>query len=161
MRYKPTFHYISSIRRGATRALIVIASVILLMGYLVYFGPARPKEDPTVVFIFVTLIVSSIGFVQIRRARKTADGLATSSYVLAEEGISVESPDSSFMILYHDIRGVTIKRHLLNKEIAQILLRGQGGLAALPCLEMQESFIVALRQRVGAIPFNEKWSLAM
>lgn len=161
MRYKPTIHYISSIRRGPTRALIVIASVILLMGYLVYFGPARPKDDPTVVFIFVTLFFGTIGFVQFRQLRKTADNLAASAYVLAEEGISVESPGASFIIPYHDIRGVTIKRYLLNKEIVQILLKGQGGLAALPCLEMQESFIAVLRQRVGAIPFNEKRSLLM
>lgn len=148
-------------QRGPIKVLIVIASVILLLGYLMYFGPARPKDDPAVIFLFVALVVGTIGFMQFRQLRKTAADLAASSYVLAEEGISIESPGTSFVIPYHDICGVTIKRYLLNKEVAQILLKGQGGLAALPCLEMQESFVATLRQRVGAIPFNQKWSLVM
>jgi len=161
MRYRPTSHYINSMQGGSRRVVIVLVSIVLLFGYLMYFGPARPRDDPTGLFVIMALLAGAIGFAQIRKHRKVVAAIAATSYVTADEGISVESPDGSFVIPYSDIRGVTIKRYVLDKEIVQIFLKGQGGLAALPCLEMQESFVATLRERLGSTSFDEKRSLLM
>jgi len=146
---------------GSRRVVIVLASIVLLFGYLMYFGPARSRDDPTGILVIMALIAGAIGFAQIRKHRRVVAAIAATSYVIAEEGISVESPDGSFVILYSEIRGVTIKRYVLDKEIVQIFLKGQGGLAALPCLEMHESFVTALRERLSANSFDEKRSFLM
>lgn len=95
---------------------------------------------------------------QVRRLRETAAELSTVSYVLIDEGISVVSSDASYVIPYQGVRAVTIKRRFFSEDIAQILLKGNGGEAALPGLETPEPFLVALKERVGSVPFIEKRS---
>ena len=131
---------------------------LLFVGYLMFFGPAKSNEPPIGAFLFTVLVVAGIGFVQVRRFRKTAVELAAVSFVLVDEGISVESPSSNHVIPYRDIFAVTIKRRFFSKGIVQILLKSKGGEAALPNLETPESFIIALRQHMGSVPFNEKRS---
>jgi len=137
----------------------VLVIVILILGYLTFFGSTKSKDDPIVPFLFTVLVFVVIGFMQVRRLRKTAAELATVSYVLLDEGISVESSGPSYVIPYHGIHTVTIRRRLFGGDIAQVLLKGTGGEAAFPSLETPDPFIIALRQRMGAVSFIEKRSL--
>jgi hypothetical protein len=159
MRYKPSAQYVKSFQRGPSRVVIVLVSVMLFLGYLMFFGPAKSKDDPTGPFLFTVLVVGGIGFMQVRRLRKAAAELATVSYVLLDEGISVESSSATYVISYQGIHTVTIKRRFFSEDIAQVLLKGTGGEAALPSLETPDPFVIALRQRMGSVPFVEKRSL--
>lgn len=159
MRYKPSARYIKSVQRGLNRVVIVLASIVLLLGYLTFFGPTKSKEEPTVPFLFTVLLVGGIGFMQVRRLRKAVAELAAGSYVLLDEGISVEWSSASHVISYESIRTVTIKRRFFNNEIAQVVLKGTGRQTALAGLETPDAFMVELRQRMGSVPFIEKRSL--
>ena len=158
MRYKPSAQYIKSLQRGPRRVVVVLVSVVLLLSYLMFLGPAKSKDTPAGPFLFTGLVVGGIGLMQVRRLRETAAELSTVSYVLIDEGISVVSSDASYVIPYQGVRAVTIKRRFFSEDIAQILLKGNGGEAALPGLETPEPFLVALKERVGSVPFIEKRS---
>lgn len=159
-RFKPSEKFIKSFQHGSTRMVIALMSIMILLGYLIFFGPAKYDGDPVVPFFLTALVVSGTCFMQVRRHRKTAAGLTTLSYVLLDEGISVESSGESYVILYKSILAVTIKRRFFSEDIAQILLRGAGGVAALVPLDTPDAFLMALRQRMDAVQFIEKrWFL--
>ena len=136
----------------------MLAGVMCFLVWLSFFGPAKDPDPSRSIFgmAVTSVIVACIGFIQVRRLRKTAAHVAAVRFELADEGISVESPAGRYVLNYEGIHAVSIYRRLFSAPIVRVVLHGQGGDAAFPGLEKPEEFIAALKQHLGSEKFREK-----
>lgn len=158
MQFRPSAQYIEQFRNGPRRVIVMLAGVMCFLVWLSFFGPAKDPDPSRSMFgmTVTSVIVAGIGFVQVRRLRKTAADLAAVWFELTDEGISVESPAGRYVLKYEGIRAVSIYRRLFSAPIVRVVLHGHGGDAAFPGLEKPEKFIAALKQHLGGEKFREK-----
>lgn len=158
MHYKPSEKYIESVRIQPARATIILACTITLLGYFMFSDADTETQDLVWPFAFVCLFVGAIVFVQIRRGRGAVLQLGATTYAVTDEGIVVEAPEIRPVVPLQAVQHVLIKRRLIGEGITQIALGTQEGEFALPELDASESFVLELRQRLGAVPFIERRS---
>lgn len=156
MRYKPSASYIKSQQALPVRIVLISLGTILLLALLMFSRPAPPAREEIVSLLLMTLFIAGIGVVLVRRNRRRAGEFASVAYALVDDGILVENVDYSYVIPYQGILGIVIKRRRADNVICQVVLQGNGGEAVLPDLDEVESFVLALRERLGQVIFREK-----
>lgn len=136
----------------------MLAGVMCFLVWLTFFGPAKVPDPSSLIFgmSVTSVIVAVIGFIQVRRLRKTAGNLADVWFELTDEGISVEAPAGRYVLKYEGVRAVSIYRRLFSAPIVRVVLHGHGSDAAFPGLEKPEEFIAALKQHLSSEKFREK-----
>lgn len=158
MQFRPSAQYIEQLCNGQWRVIVMLAGVMCLFVWLSFFGPAKdpdPLRSMSVLAV-ISVMLEVIGFVQVRRLRKSAADLAAVWFELTDEGLSVDSPSGRWVLRYEGIRAVSIYRRFFSVPIARIVLHGQAGKAAFPGLEKPEEFIAALKQHLSGDKFREK-----